>query len=78
MACCIGWNFLVVYPSKSCEGRFTDFMPYAWKTSRNHGIYLSYIKIRLNWNSVGTLVCCIWMVSCVFMAALGLAEFLVV
>ena len=27
---------------------------------RNHGIYLSHIKIRLNWNGVGTLVCCIW------------------
>ena len=45
---------------------------------QNHGIYLSHIKIRLNWNGVGTLVCCIWMVSCIIMAGLGVAEFLVV
>ena len=45
---------------------------------RNHGIYLSHIKIRLNWNSVGTLACCIWCVSSIIMAGLGVAEFLVV
>ena len=45
---------------------------------RNHRIYLSHIKIRLNWNGVGMLACCIWMVSCAIMAGLGVAEFLVV